>query len=247
MSLRPVKARDRARTQKTKPLSSQTQKLLHSMMAKSRLTPAQKRKLKAEVASSGRLPASVQPPPRRKARPRITREIRGRVPLSSRPSIRPKEAILDSDPYAVDKFVPQRGLFNSQVAKAELADRFEDEGRPEEKKVYGPAGRKNKARRDAAARAAAHASARAASAPQLDERDILAAEIQERAEFLEDMRALGAAADYESTIKFQISQRVQRMKLLDAQDDTSSSSQQATRSTTAATTAAPRVPPPHRP
>ncbi|KNC48564.1 UPF0193 protein EVG1 [Thecamonas trahens ATCC 50062] len=218
MSLRPVRARERDKGKSQgAPLSSDTQKLLQKMMAKSRLTPAQKRKLNTSLQTTGTLPKDLHGSGKVVRKPtRISREIKGRVPLPARPTIRTSESILATDPYAVDKFVPKPAKYSCEEEKARLADVFEDVGRPVHEKKYGAQGRKNAAtRKRAEARARARAAA-AARAPPPDRFADVLAEIEERKAFLEEMTALGARKDYEAIIHFQIAQKIEELKDIDA-------------------------------
>ncbi|XP_041474302.1 UPF0193 protein EVG1 homolog [Lytechinus variegatus] len=183
--------------------SKETQELLKVMMKESKLNNFQTRQLQKTMQDGASLPLSCNPTTSAKpAQPVPHQKPSARVsPMAHGKGVRSKEVIEESGAYERPKY-PGGGVTKSldkekerlanYMAYGEDIPPITEERKREVLKTPEPE-------------------------PIIDRFADLEAEIQERVEFLEDMRKLGKEKHYKTIINTEISQKIREMEVIDKQ------------------------------
>eukprot|EP00741_Cyanophora_paradoxa_P025727 tig00000388_g24826.t1 len=177
-------------------LSKETSALLEGLAKQAGVPKAHMRRLVSAVSATGSLPSHPLPPSRmvQPENPFGTRTV-----YSMRPERKKSEATIRREAEPPPVYRPRPAKYNSAKEKDRL--QFKNE--------FG------QTREEMAAAAAANP--RVSSAPEpVDRFDEVVMEIEERERFLEEMRGMGAAHQYEATIKGEVAELVRELRAIDA-------------------------------
>ncbi|KAJ8036817.1 UPF0193 protein EVG1-like [Holothuria leucospilota] len=184
---------------KTPAYSKETQDLLKVMMQESKLTSFQQKQLTNSIQGGGTLPLRCNPTSSANAPRKVKSSKPKELKLSSGSGLRTKETIEATGAYERPKYRPNYTKSNEKdkqrLQNIMAFGKDIPEPTPEERaailRVPSPE-------------------------PDIDRFEELQAEIEERAQFLEDMKAMGREKEYASIISTEISQKIREMELIDA-------------------------------
>eukprot|EP00761_Pharyngomonas_kirbyi_P009687 gb/GECH01009705.1/.p1 GENE.gb/GECH01009705.1/~~gb/GECH01009705.1/.p1 ORF type:complete len:201 (+),score=74.21 gb/GECH01009705.1/:1-603(+) len=181
-----------------------TQKLLEQMMSESGLSISQKNKIRESVSETGSLPDSDQTQKNYVTDMNIIERENQRDNLFKSHSNgnrgkKQKQHILRDTPYERDSFEPMPSFYNVEKEKSHLQHKYEKEGAPEAPKPIPK------------------------SKPPNDRFEELVEEVEDRKQWLDQMKALGEGKKWEPIIRAQITELVQEMKKIDKERSNNSS------------------------
>lgn len=195
---------------KSHALSDGTKSLVESMMAKSKLTKFQKKQLSASL-ERGSLPSSIHPSSSSHSMdPTIVnmlleeRKMFGRPNYKAIPKRKRLDKIIGEGAYDPDTYKPAPPKFDRQKEREKLAAIMQFNGAKNVPKALIDPSYKAPEQR---------------STPVKDRFQELVDEIEDRNQFLQDMKRLGQlTVDVESSVKFEIAKMIQEMERIDCKE-----------------------------
>ncbi|XP_065826330.1 UPF0193 protein EVG1-like [Oscarella lobularis] len=176
--------------------SKETQDLLKRMMAESKLTNLQQRKLQQSVTKGNSLP--IVDPTRKVTKTSSATKAKRTDPKMQRSGLRSKEAILESEAQKTSFYRPPPGKYVSSEEKEKLQNRmaFGCDIDPTRRKKEEPTVDDD-------------------VEIDVDQFDEVIKEIEERRQFLDDMEAIGKGKAYRAKIEAEISQKIRELEVID--------------------------------